>query len=203
MDHLHHLNATWTQALRRVSPQLLIRWLESTGEELASLMEGLDPFAPALFAVAWAGENRSANWFDIAREYTEKWHHTQQIFEATGKPSSITTRSLFHPCLDTFMRALPFTYRNVQAEPGSVVAVTIQGEAGGTWLLERGANAWGQVAQAPRPPRATVSLGQESAWKLVTRRRDRATTLARFPDITIAGEMELGLPFLDMVSMMA
>ncbi|MEJ7682555.1 MAG: hypothetical protein WKG06_32810 [Segetibacter sp.] len=23
----------------------------------------------------WAGEKKSKNWFHIAREYTEKWHH--------------------------------------------------------------------------------------------------------------------------------
>lgn len=49
-----------------------------------------------------AGEEESVNWFDIARKYTENWYHTQQIFEATGRPSSIMTQRLFHPCLDTF-----------------------------------------------------------------------------------------------------
>jgi hypothetical protein len=71
-DYLHRLNDEWTTATRRVSPRLLIRWLETTGEELADLFEGLDPFGRAVFPVAWAGEKESANWFDIAREYTEK-----------------------------------------------------------------------------------------------------------------------------------
>ena len=99
-DHLHRLNAEWTTATRRLSPRILVQWLEGTGGELADLFERLDPFGKALYPVAWAGEEESANWFDIAREYTEKWHHTQQIFEAVGRPSSITGRRLFHPCLE-------------------------------------------------------------------------------------------------------
>ncbi len=130
-EYLHRLNAEWTTATRRVSPRILVHWLEATGEELADLFESLDPFGRAVFPVAWAGEEESPNWFDVAREYTEKWHHTQQIFEAVGKPSTITIRRLFHPCLDTFLRALPFTYRHVRADSGTAVAVTIRGEAGG------------------------------------------------------------------------
>jgi hypothetical protein len=52
-------------------------------------------------------------------------------------------------------------------------------------------------------PTATVSLGQDSAWMLFTRRLDRPTALARFPDIAIEGDRELGLHVLDMVSVMA
>jgi Mycothiol maleylpyruvate isomerase N-terminal domain len=95
--YLHRVNGEWTTATRRISPRLLVEWIDRTGEELADFFEGLDPFAPALYPVAWAGEEQSANWFDVAREYTEKWHHTQQIFEAVGRPSTITTRRLFHP----------------------------------------------------------------------------------------------------------
>ena len=47
-----------------------------------------------------------------------------EIFDATGRPSTILTRRLAHPCLDTFMRALPFTLRSVEADRGSVVAST-------------------------------------------------------------------------------
>jgi Mycothiol maleylpyruvate isomerase N-terminal domain len=201
--YLHRVNGEWTRATRRVSPKLLLQWLDSTGEELADFFEGLDPFAPALYPVAWAGEESSLNWFDLAREYTEKWHHTQQIFEAVARPSTITARRLFHPCLDTFLRALPFTYRQVQAEEGTSVTVTIHGEAGGDWFLLRRARCWVQVAEGKHPPAARVALGQDSAWKLFTKRTDRQTALARFEDITFDGDRELGLHVLDMVSVMA
>ena len=34
-----------------------------------------------------AGEAVSANWFDVAREFTERWHHQQQIRLAIGGPA--------------------------------------------------------------------------------------------------------------------
>jgi uncharacterized protein (TIGR03083 family) len=203
IEYLHRLNAEWTTATRRVSPRILVQWLEATGEELTDLFESLDPFGRAVFPVAWAGEEESATWFDVAREYTEKWHHTQQIFEAVGRPSTITTRRLFHPCLDTFLRALPFTYRNVEADGGTVVAVRIQGEAGGDWYLVKEADAWRQVAQPTGSPKATVSLTQDSAWKLFTKRIGRQMALARFNDIAFEGDRELGQHVLAMVSVMA
>jgi len=124
----------------------LIEWADA---QLADLFQSLDPHSTAIFSVAWAGEERSENWMDVARDYTEKWHHTQQIFEATGRPSTITERRLFHPCLDIFMRALPFTFRSVEANAGSVVTVLITGEAGGSWFVHRQASGWLQVAASP------------------------------------------------------
>jgi uncharacterized protein (TIGR03083 family) len=201
--YLHRINGEWTVATRRVSPQLLLRWLDNTGAELADFFENLDPFAPALYPVAWAGEEVSANWFDVAREYTEKWHHTQQIFEAVGRPSTITTRPLMHPCLDTFLRALPFTYRTISATEGTTIVITIQGEAGGDWFLVRNGGQWQQVLEEVNPPSVRVSLSQDSAWKLFTKRLEQGAALARFPDITFEGEQALGLPLLDMVAVMA
>ena len=87
---------------------------------------------------------------DMARDYTEKWHHTQQIFDATKRPSTILTRRLGYPCLDIFMRALPFTFRVVEAESGSVVTVAVTGEAGGNWHVERQEGGWAQIADSPR-----------------------------------------------------
>jgi hypothetical protein len=201
--YLHRVNGEWTTATRRVSPRLLVDWIDRTGEELADFFEALDPFAPALYPVSWAGEEASANWFDVAREYTEKWHHMQQIFEAVGRPSTITSRRLMHPCLDTFLRALAFTYHEVQAGDGAAITLTVHGEAGGEWFVERKAGRWQQVLDGPAHPTAKVSLGQDSAWKLFTKRMDRQTALARFPDIAIEGNQELGLQVLDMVAVMA
>src|SRR5262245_50647045 len=155
--YLHRVSGDWTGATRRLSPRLLVDWIDRTGEELADFFEGLDPFAPALYPVAWAGEDRSANWFDVAREYTEKWHHTQQICEAVGRPSTISDRRMMHPCLDTFMRALPFTYREVRAGDGVSVTVAVHGEPGGEWYVVRNAGLWRQVLDGPAQPTARVS----------------------------------------------
>jgi hypothetical protein len=203
LDFLNRLNADWEKATRRLSPSVLLGLIEWAYEQLADLFESLDPFAPAIFPVAWAGEGQSENWMDVARDYTEKWHHTQQIFEAARRPSTITQRRLFHPCLNTFMRALPFTFRSVPAEVGTAVIVTVTGEAGDNWYVERGDDGWRQVTRPTGCVRSNVILDQISAWKLVTKRRSREATLAELPDIRIEGDVDLGSHVIDMVSMMA
>ncbi len=110
---------------------MLIELLEGSGQEAVELFESLDPMGAAPFAVSWAGENASLVWFDLAREYTERWHHQRQIVDAVGKPSPIDGRRLYHPVLDTFMRALPYTFREIQAEDGTLVVVEIGGKPAG------------------------------------------------------------------------
>jgi hypothetical protein len=76
-------------------------------------------------------------WLDVAREYTEHWLHSQQIYDALGVTRA-RERRLFAPVLDTFVRALPHTYRNVDAPPGTHVRLVITGDSGGAWSLIRG-----------------------------------------------------------------
>lgn len=203
LPFLNRLNAEWETATRRLSPEVLVELIEWADGQLADLFESLDPFAPAIFPVAWAGESSSLNWMDIARDYTEKWHHTQQIFEATGRPSTITERQLYHPCLDTFMRALPHTFRDVAASDGTLVSVLVIGEAGGEWFVLRTGGTWRQVIEITASPAGRFTISQDSAWKLFTKRLDRNAALARFPDIQMEGDVELASHVLDMVSVMA
>jgi hypothetical protein len=202
LEFLNRLNSDWDKATRRLSPNVLTGLIEWADGQLADLFESLDPFGPAIFQVAWAGEEQSQNWMDVARDYTEKWHHTQQIFDATGRPSTITERRLFHPCLDIFFRALPFTFRGVDAKVETSIALRITGDAADTWYIERTSNGWQQVIEPTRPVTSTVTMDQITAWRLVTKRRTREQTLARFSDILIEGDTELGSHILDMVSMM-
>jgi hypothetical protein len=76
MDSLNRLNDEWEAGTRRLSPRMLVDLIEWADAQLADLFRSLDPSGPAIFPVAWAGEERSENWMDVAREYTEKWHHT-------------------------------------------------------------------------------------------------------------------------------
>jgi Mycothiol maleylpyruvate isomerase N-terminal domain len=73
------LNAKGVEVYGSLSPRLLIEWTGAVVGELHDYLTSLDPMAPARWSVSWAGERRSANWFDIARERTERWHHQQQI----------------------------------------------------------------------------------------------------------------------------
>jgi hypothetical protein len=77
-------NRKFMTATKFLTPQILIELLERYDDEMLRELAALDPDAPGL-GVASAGEMGSANWFDLAREYTEKWHHQQQLRDATGR----------------------------------------------------------------------------------------------------------------------
>jgi uncharacterized protein (TIGR03083 family) len=203
LGYLNRLNADWTGATHRLSPRVLIRLLEVACDEVADLFESVDPFARAHFSVSWAGESESVMWFDVAREFTEHWHHQRQIAEAVGRPTPIDERRLHHPVLDTFLRALPYTYREVQAPEGTLVCVRVAGDAGGDWYVRQEHGGWKLRYHSDGEADAVVSLDQSIAWKLFTKRTDRATARARFPDIRITGDAELGEVVLEMVSIMA
>jgi uncharacterized protein (TIGR03083 family) len=201
--YLHQLNAEWTAATRRIGPRSLVRLLKVTGLEVAELFEAADPLGPATFSVGWAGESESLMWFDIAREYTERWHHQRQVALAVGRPTPIDARHFYHPVLETFLRALPFTYRGVEAPVGTTVRITITGEAGGDWFVRKAGSGWELRYESDRAPASTVVIHQADAWLLFTKRTDRATARARFPSIRVEGDAELGEVVLEMVSIMA
>lgn len=200
---LTRLNDDWEAGTRRLSPRVLTELVAWADAQLAELFAALDPFGPAFFPVVWAGEEASANWMDVARDYTEKWHHTQQLFDATGRPSTITSRRLMHPCLDTFMRALPVAFRDAVAPPGTVAAVVVTGEAGGSWFVERTDGGWRQVPAAPRPPACTVTMDADTCWRLVTKRRPPGEARRVFPAVRVDGDAALGEHVFGMVAMMA
>jgi hypothetical protein len=176
--------------------------LEWAGRECVVFFRTLDPGGPAAFPVAWAGEEESRNWFDVAREFTERWHHSQQIFEAVGRSSPLLSRRLYHPVLETFLRALPFTFREAGRPDGAAVRVVVVGDAGGEWWLVRREGSWVQVASVESPT-ATVTLPQEVAWKVWTKRRPVEEKLCAWPGIEIEGDAELGRLVVGMVSVMA
>jgi uncharacterized protein (TIGR03083 family) len=198
VKYLNQLNADWVTAMKRVSPARLIQLLAITGAEYSEHIITIDPFADAPFSVAWAGDTVSPNWFHIAREYTEKWHHQQQIRDAVNK-QGIMTAALYHPCLDTFMMALPYTYRDVHAAAGTVLQFTITGEGGGDWYLIM-EDKWKRSKTPAATPAAHTIIDGSVAWKLFTkswRRKDVQN------HVEIKGDQPLGKIVLDMVSVMA
>jgi len=199
VTYLNQLNADWVKATKRLSPQVLIDLLESTGKEYVAHLNTLDPFSNALFAVGWAGEETSANWFHLAREYSEKWHHQQQIREAV-KQEGIQSRALYFPVLDTFMRALPHHYRNTQANEGLVLKISISGQAGGEWYLVRTTQQWQLLTTETRSPNTEVILDDAVAWKLFTKGLSAGDAEKL---VTIYGNQNIGRQILSMLSVMA
>lgn len=196
---LDQLNAEWVRAARRISPAVMLAFLSITGPQMAALMRGLDPIAPSFFPVAWAGEDLSPTWFDIAREYTEKWHHQQHIREAVGAPGLTEARWLA-PVLDTFMRALPHTYRSVAAVEGTRLVVTLTGAAGGSWTLAHEGGEWQLYRGSTSHPLAQVMLGEGLAWRLFTK---GISAEAARPQVQIDGDKALGAHLLRLLAIMA
>jgi uncharacterized protein (TIGR03083 family) len=199
VQHLNQLNGDWVRAMNRLSPALLVEWLESTHEEYISSLEKLDLLAPAKFSVAWAGEDVSPNWFHIAREFTEKWHHHQQILDAMNQ-SGILTKEFYPPVLDTFMRALPFAYREVKATVGNTVHILIDSDAGGEWFLTKQESGWDLSRKSARLPTTQVVIPADLSWKLLT----KAVRYENVKNsIQIEGNAELAMPALQTVAVIA
>ncbi|MCU1337201.1 MAG: hypothetical protein JWO19_2782 [Bryobacterales bacterium] len=199
---IHRLNREGVTVFRRLSPTVLTALLERAGEESATFHEALDPFAPAAFAVSWAGEAESLNWFDTVRELTERWHHQQQIrlaIDPAGGGPGIMTRELYDPVLDAFLRGLPHSFRNVAAAEGTLLKIQVSGDAGGAWLLERDSR-WTLVTSSTAMPSAEVTIPQEIAWRVFTKGIDKAAALA---ESRIEGDRALGERVFDLTAIVA
>ncbi|HEX8682468.1 MAG TPA: maleylpyruvate isomerase family mycothiol-dependent enzyme [Ardenticatenaceae bacterium] len=195
---INHLNDTWLQAARRISPRLLVALLRFTGEQVSDHFRSRDPHALG-GAVSWAGPEPAPVWLDLAREYTERWHHQQHIRAAVGKPGLTEPRYLA-PVLDAFVRALPHTFRNVPAGDGTLVALTITGDAGGRWFLLRQKDKWTLYLDVAQPPDAETILPQEVAWRLFTKGISKSEAQA---EAILIGDSSLALKLLDTVSIIA
>jgi uncharacterized protein (TIGR03083 family) len=195
---VNEMNRQGVEVYGRLSPPLLIEFLAIATRELRAYLATLDPEVPAVWAVSWAGQRHSQNWFDIAREFTERWHHQQQIREAVGKPGIVSPR-LYHPVLDTFLQALPHAYREIDAPDGTVLRVVIAGDCGGSWHLSRSRGAW-HLGDNFRPPVATIEIPQEIAWKVFTKGMGADEALGQS---AISGEEALARPVLSMIAIVA
>ena len=193
---INRLNDEGVRIYRRLSPAVLISLLEVASRESCDFHLSLNPFAPAAFSVSWAGELQSLNWFDNARELTERWHHQQQIRLATGRPG-IVTPELYHPVLDCFMRALPHRFRDVAAAPGTMLAVEVSGDSGGTWFLLRTDERWMLSEISTVPLTGRVVIPEEFAWRIFTKglHRDAVEQVVR-----IEGDRDLAHHVLDMTA---
>jgi len=199
INYLNKLNADWVAAAKRISPGVLINLLEASNKQQYDYMSSLVPMEQAIFSVGWAGEEVSANWFHIAREYTEKWHHQQQIRDAVSKPG-IMTPELYHPFLDTFMRALPFHYRNTAATEGTLLQFTLTGPGGDDWYLVKKETVWELTGSPTTTPTAHTTIDGSVAWKLFSKSW-RRNDVKEY--VNIKGDKALGDVVLDMISVMA
>ncbi len=196
---INRMNNEWVAVARRMSPRLLVELLEVTGPMVVDLFRSINPDAPAHWPVAWAGEDASAHWFDVGRDYTERWLHQQQIRDAVGA-ASLAGREWLHPVLALFVRALPVPYRAVKRPEGTAVALAVEGPAGGDWTLRREAGTWRLFEGRPPAPDATVTLSDDTAWRLFSKGLTGAAARDR---VRIAGDQALGDVALGALAVMA
>jgi hypothetical protein len=192
VNFINRLNAQWVGSAKRLSPRVLTDLYERTSGELADWFESLPLEAPALFPVSWAGEEHSAGWFDVGREFTEVWHHQEQIRMAVGADSLSDPRHL-RAVIDLAVRGLPHAFREVKAGAGETVVIDISGGSGGQWTLMRDADHWSLwTGQAPNPT-ARVRLSDDTAWKVLFNALPAADA-TRFTQIE--GRADLAQPLL-------
>jgi hypothetical protein len=150
--------------------------------------------------VSWAGEAVSTNWFDIAREFTERWHHQQQIRLAVDR-QGILTPHFYRPVVDCFLRALPYAYREVPATTGAIARVRIDGASGGDWFLQRTLDGWRLTADADRHQIvSTTTIPEDIAWRVFTKGIDRRSVSER---VTFTGDEHIGSAVLGLIAIVA
>lgn len=189
---LNELNRQWVVAAKRLSPHVLVDLYARASRESADWFEALSLEAPALFPVSWAGEAASAGWFDLGREFTELWHHQQQIRMAVGAPS-LEDPQYLRAVIDVAVRGLPHAFSDATAEPGQTVVLDVQGASGGQWTLTREGSGWVLAVGAGEAPTTTVTLTDETAWRLLFNAlpADAATRTIR-----VDGRADLAAPLL-------
>ncbi len=191
-------NQRWVSVARRISPPLLVDLLELTGSQLYAYFQTLDPSSLG-GPVDWVGPQPAPVWLDLAREYTERWHHQQHIRDAVGRPGLKQPRYL-SPVLDTFMRALPRTYQAIHSVENTAVSMTITGDAGGRWSILWENGAWKLYSGVPDKPTAEVVVDQDVAWRLFTRGIDQDSAVKQ---MIFKGDQTLAHQVLGMTAIIA
>ncbi|MBZ5496399.1 MAG: maleylpyruvate isomerase N-terminal domain-containing protein [Acidobacteriia bacterium] len=160
-------NREFMTGMRRISPQILVELIAMYDPQMLALFENAVPDDLGT-GVVWAGESLSRRWFHIAREYTEKWHHQQQLRDATVRPP-LYEPALMVPVLETFARGLPFAYRTYDRPEGTALAIATTGPVSLGWTLHRTGGAWLLWSGTDSAAETSISIPSEIAWRVWTK----------------------------------
>lgn len=198
VKNINEANELWVKATARISSKLLTDLLEFTGKQFYDYMRTLDQME-INGVVSWAGPDPAPVWLDTAREYTERWVHQQQIRDAVNKPG-LKDKRFFHPVLDTFVRALPHTYKDMPVSDTRVLKFAVIGEAGDVWYLVGEVNRWSLFKDVALQPDAVVTMDQETCWRLFTKGMSKNQASEK---TAIEGDQNLGEKLLETVAIIA
>jgi uncharacterized protein (TIGR03083 family) len=195
---INGLNQAWVETTRRISAPVLIDFLKLTGEQTYQHFKKLDPYSLGR-PVSWAGPEPAPVWLDIAREYTERWVHQQQIREALQQPV-LTEPAFLSPVLSTFMRAIPHTFQPVDLPSTTAININIQGKAGSKWCLVKEGHQWHLYQSSADIAVAALSVDQDTAWRMFTNSISEEQAVQK---CVFSGDQALGLLVLDAVAIIA
>jgi hypothetical protein len=152
-------NQQWVEGTRMLSPALIAGLLRWAGEQFDAYLGTNDLGSSS--SVYWAGD--VPMWFDLAREFTERWVHYRQIQEAVRRDNS---QDEYLPLvLRTFIWGFPNQYQ-APAPAGTTVALEIPGV--GRWVLTRTADGWSLDEGEAAAAAAGLRITGEAAWRLLT-----------------------------------
>jgi uncharacterized protein (TIGR03083 family) len=159
-------NEEWVRAVSRLSDRLLVDLLDLSGRWFEDYLGQLDLEAMGE-SVSWAGPDPAPVWLDVAREYTERWVHQQQIRHAVERPGLCDDRFL-GAVVSTFVCCLPLHYDDLEAPVGTVLRISVTGPGGGGWCLRRLDRAWTLTRDSGQDGDGLVQLDADAAWRLLT-----------------------------------
>jgi hypothetical protein len=155
-------NQRWVDGTRNLSPRLITGLLRWSGEQLDAYLGTVDLAGSS--SVYWAGE--VPLWFDLAREFTERWVHFRQIQEAAQPAGDDRPPDEYLPLvLRTFIWGFPHQYR-APAPDGTAITVEIPGI--GAWVLTKTATGWSLDEGQAAAPAASLRINGDAAWRLLT-----------------------------------
>jgi hypothetical protein len=177
-------NQRWVTGTRTLSPRLVTGLLRWSGEQLDAHLAAVDLAGPS--TVYWAGD--VPLWFDLAREFTERWVHYQQIREAV-RPAGhdLSPDENLSLVLRTFIWGFPHQYQ-APAPDGTAIALEIPGIGG--WALTRTPAGWSLDEGLPPAPATRLRIDGDAAWRLLTGARYDPR------QVQISGDAALGEPLL-------
>jgi uncharacterized protein (TIGR03083 family) len=200
VGYLNELNASWIRASQRLSPGVITDLLENVCPQMADHFDSLDGEGEAAFPVSWAGEAASRVWMDIAREFTERWHHQQQIREAVGAPL-LDQERFVRPLLETFVRALPKSFARLDVPAGTCIEIRVSDMNDIAWLLQRQATGWQLGPVDPDlEPDVSIHIPAATAWRLFTKGISAAEARS---STKVLGDENLAEPFFTTLAIMA
>lgn len=201
VQQINERNENWVSLLRSLHSKLLVSIIDNYYCLLIQEFIKMDPKANAKHAVAWAGDTKSENWFDIAREYTELWHHSMQIADSLDEISFLDD-IYFTPFIETCFLALPFHYRNVKEENFKLL-IEIDGMDPGKYsFIKQNSKYTIEKMVDPEdtlPHDSNVQVTKNIIWKILT---GAATTEEKEYGLRIDGNMALGTHLKELVCIM-